>query len=164
MKTKSLGGCAQPLWIAASVLAAGAVLAGAGAVEAAAAAAPCRCCRSHDHGPGGARAIRQRQPLRRHAANRDPVPGSEPMPSLRRTAARIDRAAGNDSEGIYVSLLDIAFVGADGSIASKDHIGTIWGSIKVDGPRTGRSTPTPTTTSSTPRPSRARAPSRRRRR
>lgn len=65
--------------------------------------------------------------------NRDPMPGSEPLPSLDAPQAGSTAAAGNDSEGIYASLLDITLIGADGSIASKDHIGTMWGSLTVTG-------------------------------
>lgn len=133
MKTKSLGGCAQPLWIAASVLAAGAGLAACGGggsgggggmpmlpVLASAPPAP------PAPAPGPA-------PAPPPAENRDPVPGSEPMPSLSAPQAGSTAAAGNDSEGIYVSLLDLTLVGSDGAIASKSHIGTLWGSIKVTG-------------------------------
>jgi len=40
---------------------------------------------------------------------------------------------GNDSEGIYGSLVNLGFVGADGSVAAKFVVGTLWGSIKVSG-------------------------------
>ncbi|MDH6167245.1 hypothetical protein M2282_002394 [Variovorax boronicumulans] len=132
MKTKSLKGCAQPLWIAATVLAAGVAVTGCGgggggggvgfplppvAPAAPAATAPAPAPPSAPSTP----------------PNRDPVPGSEPLPSLSAPQAGSTAAVGNDSEGIYVSLLDLALVGADGAIASKDHIGTLWGSIKVTG-------------------------------
>ena len=65
--------------------------------------------------------------------NREPMPGSEPLPSLNSPQAGSTAAVGNDSEGIYASLLDITLIGADGSIASKDNIGTLWGSLDITG-------------------------------
>ncbi|MET3493847.1 hypothetical protein [Variovorax boronicumulans] len=133
MKTKSLNGCAQPLWIVATVLAAGVAATGCGG----------------GGGGGGGGAGFPLPPVAPAATapapapapprapspppNRDPVPGSEPLPSLSAPQAGSTAAEGNDSEGIYISLLDLALVGADGTIASKDHIGTLWGSIKVTG-------------------------------
>ncbi|MGJ7567062.1 hypothetical protein ACSFBM_24660 [Variovorax sp. GB1R11] len=129
MKNKSLNGCVQPLWIVASVCVAGLAGCGGGGgggegggmpmlpVLPAAAPAPAPAP----------------PPAPAPAPNRDPVPGSEPMPSLDAPQPGSTAQTGNDSEGIYLSLLDVALVGADGSIASKDHIGTMWGSIKVDG-------------------------------
>lgn len=67
------------------------------------------------------------------APNRDPLPGSEPLPSLDSPQAGSTAAVGNDSEGIYVSLLDLTLIGADGSFASKDNIGTMWGSLRITG-------------------------------
>ncbi|WP_413764715.1 hypothetical protein ACEN9J_35815 [Variovorax sp. Varisp41] len=61
------------------------------------------------------------------------MPGSEPLPSLNSPQAGSTAAVGNDSEGIYASLLDITLIGADGSIASKDNIGTLWGSLDITG-------------------------------
>lgn len=129
MKNKSLNGCVQPLWIVASVCVAG--LAGCGG--------------GGGGGEGGGMPMLPVPPVAAPAPapapppapapapNRDPVPGSEPLPSLSAPQAGSTAAVGNDSEGIYVSLLDLTLVGADGSIASKDHIGTMWGSIKVTG-------------------------------
>jgi hypothetical protein len=67
------------------------------------------------------------------AANRDPVAGSEPLPSLSAPQPGSTAAVGNDSEGIYGSLVNLGFVGADGSVAAKFVVGTLWGSIKVAG-------------------------------
>jgi hypothetical protein len=134
MKNKSLSGCAKPLWMGASALAAGAVLAG---------------CGGGGSGSGGGFPVTlvptttvpapapsvaaMPASVPPPAPNRDPVPGSEPMPSLSAPQAGSTAAAGNDSEGIYVSLLDLTLIGNDGSVASKNHIGTLWGSIKVTG-------------------------------
>jgi hypothetical protein len=133
MKTKSLGGCAQPLWIAASVLAAGVGLTACGGGGGGGDGGAMPMLPLPPAAPAAAAPSPAPAPAPAPAANRDPVPGSEPMPSLDAPQPGSTAQAGNDSEGIYVSLLDIAFVGADGSIASKDHIGTMWGSIKVDG-------------------------------
>ena len=132
MKNKSLNGCAQPWRIAATALAAGVAITG---------------CGGGGGGGGGggvafpvppvASVATAPEPARPGAPstppNRDPVPGSEPLPSLSAPQAGSTAALGNDSEGIYASLLDLALVGADGAIASKDNIGTLWGSIKVAG-------------------------------
>lgn len=129
MKTKSLGGCAQPLWIVASVCAA--VLAGCGGggggsggggmpmlpVSPVAAPAP------EPAAP----------PAPAPAPNRDPVAGSEPLPSLSAPQAGSTAAVGNDSEGVYVTLRGLTYVGADGAIARQFNVGSLWGSIKVAG-------------------------------
>lgn len=125
MKTKSLGGCAQPLWIVATVCAAG--LAG---------------CGGGGGGGGGGMPMLPVLPASAPApapspapspapANRDPVAGSEPRPLLSAPQPGSTAAVGNDSEGIYGSLVSLTFVGADGSIATKFNVGTLWGSIKV---------------------------------
>ena len=130
---KSLGGCVQPLWIAASVLAAGVGLSACGGggggdggmpLLPAIPSAPAPVANAPSPAPA---------PAPVPGPNRDPVPGSEPLPSLSAPQPGSTAEAGNDSEGIYLSLLDLALVGADGSIASRDAIGTLWGSIKVTG-------------------------------
>jgi hypothetical protein len=42
-------------------------------------------------------------------------------------------AVGNDSEGVYVALLGLTYVGADGAIARQFNVGSLWGSITVAG-------------------------------
>jgi hypothetical protein len=131
MKTKSLGGCPRPFWIVAAVLAAGAGVTACGG--------------GGSGGGGGGMPLLPMLPATppapapspapapAPAANRDPVAGSEPLPSLSAPQPGSTAAVGNDSEGIYGSLLNLGFVGADGSVAAKFVVGTLWGSIKVTG-------------------------------
>ncbi len=134
MQDKSLSGCAQPLWIAATVLAASAGITGCGGgggggggggfplpLVPPAATAPVPA-------PAPAAA-----PAPAPAPNRDPVAGSEPLPSLSAPQAGSTAAVGNDSEGVYVTLLGLAYVGADGTIARQFNVGSLWGSINVTG-------------------------------
>lgn len=130
MKTKTLGGCPRPFWIVSVVLAVG-----AGATA----------CGGGGGGGGGGMPLLpllpstppapapSPAPAAAPAANRDPVPGSEPLPSLSAPQPGSTAAVGNDSEGIYGSLLNLGFVGADGGVAAKFVVGTLWGSIKVTG-------------------------------
>lgn len=130
MKTHSLGGCAQPLWIVASVCAAGLAGCGGGGGGGAGGGMPMLpVLAANAPAPAPSPA-----PAPVPAPNRDPVAGSEPLPLLSAPQPGSTAAVGNDSEGIYGALLNLTFVGADGSIATKFNVGTLWGSLKVTGP------------------------------
>ncbi|MGJ7613086.1 MULTISPECIES: hypothetical protein [unclassified Variovorax] len=127
MKNKSLNGCVQPLWIVASVCAAG--LAGCGGGGGGSGGMPMLPVL-----PAAAPApASSPPPAPAPAPNRDPVPGSEPLPSLSAPQAGSTAAVGNDSEGVYVTLLGLTYVGADGAIARQFNVGSLWGSIRVSG-------------------------------
>lgn len=129
MKNKSLGGCAQPLWIAATVWVAGAGLAG---------------CGGGGGGSGGGMPLPlfpttaavpapPPAPTSGRAINRDPVAGSEPAPLLSAPQPGSTAAVGNDSEGLYIDQHHATFVSASGLIAHKSFAGSLWGAIKVTG-------------------------------
>lgn len=133
MKTKSPGGCPRPFWVAATVLATGVgITACGGGGSGGGGGMPLLPLPSSSPAPAPAPSPAP-APAPAPAANRDPVPGSEPLPSLSAPQPGSTAAVGNDSEGIYGSLLDLGFVGADGSVAAKFVVGTLWGSIKVSG-------------------------------
>jgi hypothetical protein len=92
MKTKSLGGCAQPLWIVASVLAAGAGVTACGGGGAAAAVEGCRCCRCCQ------RPLRRPRTVAcpRTCARSEPrsVAGQRATAVAERAPTRIDRCGG----------------------------------------------------------------------
>lgn len=126
MKTKSLGGCAQPLWIVATVCAAG--LAGCGGGGGGDGGGVPMLPLSHAPAPAPSPA-----PSPASALNRDLVAGSELAPTLSAPQPGSTAAVGNDSEGIYASSTSLAFVGADGSVATRFVVGALWGSLKVMG-------------------------------
>lgn len=130
MKTKSLGGCPRPLWIVAAMLAVGAGV---------------TACGGGGSGGGGGMPMLPMLPSTPPApapvpapapappANRDPAPGSEPLPSLSAPQPGSIAATGNGSEGLYEAMFGYTYVGADGGIASKFVVGTLAGSIRVTG-------------------------------
>jgi len=129
MKQKTVGGCPKPLWIVATVLAASVgVTACGGGGGGGMPMLPMGVVPTPTPAPAPSPA-----PAPAPAENRDAVPGSEPLPLLSAPQAGSTAAEGNDSEGIYGSLLNFGFVGADGTVAAKLVVGTLWGSIKVTG-------------------------------